>query len=102
MKVILKEDDEAYEMLKADIKQLFKSAVKEVIEEAKGVVSGSPNNELWCDTRRAQEILGVRKTKMQQLRDGSPQNGIIMSKEGRTIRYEIASLYAYLNKNIIK
>lgn len=100
MKVILKEDDEAYEMLKADIKQMFKDAFKEAIEESKANADDK-EKELWCDTIRAQQILGVRKTKMQQLRDGSPENGIIMSKEGRKIRYDVSSLYQYLNKNII-
>ena len=101
MKVILKEDDEAYTFLKAEIQQMVKAAMKEILNEVKGEHE-QPEDEQWCDTKRAQEILGVQKTKMQELRDNAPENGIQMSKHGRTIRYYLPSLYSYLENHVIK
>ena len=101
MKVILKEDDEAYAFLKGEIKQMVKSALQEVLSEVKGDQEPT-EDELWCNTKRAQEILGVQKTKMQELRDHAPENGIQMSRHGRTIRYFIPSLHQYLEKHVIR
>ena len=101
MKVILKEDDEAYALLKADIKHMVKSAMKEILNEIQGD-STTTENELWCDTERAKEILGVERSKLQRLRDGSPENGIQISRHGRTIRYYVPSLHSYLENHVVK
>ena len=101
MKVILKEDDEAYALLKADIKQMVKSAMKEILNEVHGGTDAA-EEELWCDTKRAKEILGVQKTKMQELRDNAPENGIQISRHGRTIRYYVPSLHQYLQNHIVQ
>ncbi len=98
MKIILKEGEEALAFLKAEITQMVKSAMIEVISEVKDT-GGGEQNQLWCDTKRAQEILGVKKTKMQEIRDLAPDNGIRLSKQGRTYRYFIPSLYGYLENH---
>lgn len=101
MKVILKEDDEAFMFLRGEIQQMVKSGITEAMKELKGNRE-QKQEEQWCDSKRAMQILGVRKTKMQELRDNSPQNGIQMSKHGRTIRYHVPSLHRYLEQNVIR
>lgn len=100
MKVILKEDDEAYSFLKNEIMFLVKSAIKEVLTEAASIEKEEPEDE-WCNTKRAQEILKVKATKMQEIRDNSPHNGIKMSKYGKAYRYYIPSLYQYIENKVI-
>ena len=98
MKIILKEGDEALNFLKAEMTQVVKAAIIEVISEVKDG-QGGQEDALWCNTKRAQEILGVKKTKMQQIRDRAPDNGIRLSKQGRTFRYYVPSLYGYLENH---
>lgn len=103
MKVILKEDDEAYHFLKMEIKQIVKDALKEMASEAQRTDRGEQQEqEDWCDSKRAMQILGVKKTKMQEIRDNVPYNGIQMSRDGRTFRYYVPSLYAYLKNHLIR
>ena len=104
MKVILKENDEAYAFLKGEIKGMVKTAMKEVLEEvgAKKERPHQKEEEKWCDTKRAMKILGVKSSKMQELRDNSPMNGIRISRTGKKYSYEVVSLYAYLEKNVIQ
>ena len=102
MKVILKEDDEAYDLLKADIKQMVKSALQEVLTEMSDNKDSEGEDQLWCGSEKAREILGIRKTKMQELRDHSPENGIKISRYGRTIRYYVPSLHQYLLNGIVR
>ncbi|MCB0374785.1 MAG: hypothetical protein KDD04_02590 [Sinomicrobium sp.] len=101
MKIILKEDDEALDFLKAEVVQIVKAAITEALSEVKDG-QGRQENALWCNTKRAQEILGVKKTKMQQIRDRAPHNGIRLSRQGRTFRYYVPSLYGYLENHINK
>ncbi len=99
MKVILKEGDEAYDLLMADIKLSIKQAVRELIHEVKEGEDKTEEEE-WCGSERAREILGVGKTKMQELRDHSPQNGIIIRKPSpRRIRYHVPSLHRWLRSS---
>lgn len=99
MKFIFDQDDTA--LLKGEIKQMVKSALEEVVAELKATEEPC-EVEIWCGTKRAQEILGVRKTKMQTIRDNSPENGIQISRDGRTIRYLVSSLEKYLEMKIIQ
>jgi len=98
MKIILKEDDEALAFLKAEVVQMVKTAIREAISEVKDGQDGQQDG-LWCNTKRAQEILGVQKTKMQQIRDQAPDNGIKLSKRDRSFRYYVPSLYGYLENH---
>lgn len=102
MKVILKEDDEAYNFFKAEMREVVKSAFAELLDEFLKEKNTEHPAEEWCDSKRAMEILGVRKTKMQEIRDHAPHNGIRISKDGRTMRYHVPSLYEYLKKRLIQ
>lgn len=95
MKIIFKEGDEALVFLKDEISQMLKAAVTEVLSQ---VTDGQnqEQNKLWCDTKRAQEILGVKKTKMQEIRNLAPNNGIRLILQNRIYRYYVPSLYGYL------
>lgn len=101
MKVILLEDDPALAMLTAELKAAMKEACLEVLEEYKATHKPEPQGEEanWVDGNKAREILGVKKTKMQCLRDNSPMNGIVFSQHGRTLRYYKPSLFKYLEKH---
>lgn len=89
MKVILLEDDEAYQKLMYDIKSLIKDVIKEIKTEK--------DNE-WVSTDEAKRILGVKsKSKMQDLRD---KNLIKYSKHGKIIQYYKPSLSSFLEKHV--
>lgn len=87
MKVILLENDEAYQKLMQDIKALVKDAIKEVKTE---------KDESWVSTEEAKKILGVKsKSKMQDLRDKN-------LKHGKIIQYYKPSLSSFLEKHVPK
>lgn len=104
MKIILKEGEEA----EAFIEELINRAVermgmqlKRVVEEA--VTTPDRNDDQWVLTPEAKRILGIKsKNKIQQLRDESPRNGLIVSQVGRTYRYFKPSLYKYLEKKRLR
>jgi len=98
MKIIYKEGEEALAFLKDEISQMVKAAVTEVLSQ---VTDGQnqEHNKLWCNTKRAQQILGVKRTKMQEIRDGAPNNGIKLSLQSRTYLYYVPSLYGYLENH---
>ncbi len=100
MKIILKEDDEAILYLKNEIRSTVKDAFRELMGEISGKKEVRKEEDEWCDSKRAREILGVKKTKMQEIRDNSPQNGIRISRESRPFRYYVPSLITYLEKRI--
>lgn len=104
MKIILKEDDEALQMFEELINQVADSVVRRVEHRLKEISNDSKTNEnMWVSVTEAKDILGIRsKKKMQQIRDQSPMNGIIISKHGRTFRYHKLSLLRYLDKGILK
>jgi len=57
----------------------------------------------WIDPPEAMKILGVTgSTKMQELRDASPGNGIVFSKHGRIIKYYRPSLLDFLKRHIVR
>lgn len=103
MKIILKENEEAevfFENLINRAAERVSQRLKKTLEE---VVSQEEKEGLWVTTEEAMQILGVKsKKKMQQLRDHSPFNGIVLSRNGRIYLYNKESLYQYLKKNIIK
>ena len=60
-----------------------------------------PEEEIWVDGKRAQEILGVKTTQLYLLRN-DPSNGIVFSQPSRkVIMYRKDSLHEYLNRNIV-
>lgn len=97
MKVILHEDDDAYQLLMADIKEMVKIALVEV---RAGVIPDIPEEEEvkeWCNSKEAMRILDCKTTKLQEIRDNSPFNGVVIKKPSpRKIKYNIDSLYKYL------
>lgn len=104
MKVILKEGEDALQMFEELIDQVAERVVRRVENRLKEISNGvNKNEDLWVSLTEAKSILGIRsKKKMQQIRDESPMNGIIISKHGRTFRYNKTSLLNYLNKGILK
>ena len=104
MQVILKEGEEAENF----IQNIVRLAVEKTLEKhpllsAQRTNSVQEEKELWVDVERAKQILNVRsKNKMQQIRDESPSNGIIISKDGRKYTYLESSLYAYMRKKIVR
>ena len=90
MKVILLENDEAYEKLMTDIKVMIREAMKEIHQS---------DTEIWVSAEEAKKILGVKsKSRMQELRD---ENKIKYSKTSRrTILYYKPSLYAFIEEKI--
>ncbi len=60
-----------------------------------------PEEEIWVDGKRAQEILGVKTTQLYLLRN-DPSNGITFSQPSRkVIMYLKSSLYEYLERSIV-
>ena len=110
MEIILKLGDETNSYLKALISQaveesLKKNQLNQLLSEAEHSKEAAAVEKYgkWVGTEEAQEILGVRsKGKMQMLRDQSPDNGIILSKNGRVYRYLTKSLHDFLERNIVK
>ena len=110
MEITLKLGDETSSYLKALIGQavqegLIKSQLHQKLSETEHSKESAAVEKYgkWVGTEEAQEILGVRsKGKMQMLRDQSPDNGIILSKNGRCYRYLTKSLHDFLERNIVK
>lgn len=105
MKIILKEGEEAEQFLTSIIDRAaerianrFDLQLQEIAQQ-----TSTKKEKKWVTLAEAKEILGVRsKSKMQQIRDESPMNGIIISQHGRIFRYERASLLKYIQKHVIK
>lgn len=101
MKVILLEDDQAYQHLMMDIRKLVRDTIKEVKEQEKQARKESvTENEDWVSEESAKGILGIKgRSKMVELRDNRE---IEFSQHGRIIRYYKPSLYEFLKRNLIK
>lgn len=101
MKVILLENDEAITFLEQRITQAMKTMMEQYLPELKQVTTPSrPVNE-WCDTHEALKLLGISKSKLQQLRDESHTNGLLFIKLGRTCRYHIPSIQQFIKNQIV-
>ncbi len=100
MKVIFKEDDETFDFLRQEIQKMISSAMNNILIKLEN--KDEPVQEQWCDSKRAQEILNCKKTKLQQLRDHSPDNGIILTRHGRSYEYYVPSLLEFKQRHIIK
>ena len=100
MKILLFEEDEAYNLLKDDLSALVRVAIEEALSDMK---PEPVEEDLWVGTKEAMKILGIRgSAKMQEIRDNSPMNGIRISKNGRIYRYFKPSLLSFLNKNVMR
>ena len=100
MKVILKEGEDAEAFIEQIITRVNHRFINTIEELIRGMNSTSDE---WISTEEAKKILGVKsKSKIQQLRDESPMNGLIISQHGRTFRYFKPSLYNFLEKHTIK
>lgn len=103
MKVILYEGDNAYDLLKNDMKAMVKEAVKELANEKSSKSQSTNRSEEWVGTKEAMKILGVKgSATMQKLRDHSPMNGIKISVNGRIHRYYVPSLHEFLQNKIMR
>ncbi|MDN5201157.1 hypothetical protein QQ008_07285 [Fulvivirgaceae bacterium BMA10] len=104
MKVILRENEDAEDFFE----ELINKAVDRVSNHLKSVIEEVVSNtdksdDQWVSTEEAKRILGIKsKNKIQQLRDESPMNGLIVSQHGRTYRYFKPSLYKFLDKHKLK
>ncbi len=104
MKIILKEGEEAEAFIERIIEKTASRIAMKVDNRLEEMSQNntSKRETKWVSTTEAKKILGIKsKGKMQQIRDESPMNGIIISQHGRTFRYERASLYKYLKKHIL-
>ncbi|MEM9024647.1 MAG: hypothetical protein AAGB22_12955 [Bacteroidota bacterium] len=100
MKVILLEDDQALAMLENSLQSAVSAALREVVDEVRKHAQEPPDE--FVEDTEAKRILGCQRTKLQELRNGSPMNGIIISKDGRKIKYLRSSLNEYLRRNIVQ
>lgn len=74
--------------------------IRHIVEEYLKEKGIDPHEEVWVDSKKAQEILGVRQTQLYLIRT-EPQNKIVFSQPNRkNIMYLKQSLYDYLNRNI--
>lgn len=96
MKVILLEDDNAYEHLMQDFKKVIKEAIKEAVFELKNKTENSETS--WVTNLEAMKILSCKKDKLNQLR---ASNSLKSSKHGRKILYYRQSLYSFLEKHTL-
>lgn len=61
---------------------------------------GNPHEELWVNSKRAQDILGIKQTQLYLIRT-NPKNKIVFSQPNRkNIMYLKKSLYEYLERHI--
>ncbi len=103
MKVLLYEGDEAYDLLKTEIKNIVKSALSEIISESTKNLEKVRSDDEWISKIEAMRILKIKgSSKMQEIRDNSPLNGILISKVGGIYLYYKPSLLKFLEKNIIR
>ncbi len=105
MKIILKEGEEAEAFIEHIIERAANRIAMKMDDQLQEIAkNASPKREKkWVSGEEAKEILGVKsRKKMQQIRDESPMNGIIISQHGRIFRYDRASLLKYLQKHIVK
>lgn len=71
-----------------------------IMEEHIRKNGGDPYEELWVNSTRAQEILGVKQTQLYLIRT-NPKNKIVFSQPNRkNIMYLKKSLYEYLERHI--
>ncbi|MEO9870397.1 MAG: hypothetical protein ABJQ69_03780 [Ekhidna sp.] len=104
MKVILKEGEDAELFFEHLISKVADRVTRRIEAQLKSF-STQPtlDDELWVSSEQAKKILGVKsKNKMQELRDGSPLNGLKVSQHGRIYRYFKPSLYKFLEKKVLK
>lgn len=103
MKIVVLEGDEAIAYLDELANRVSETVLEKIEKRLNNLPDKSEkNDEIWCGTEKAKEILGVERSKMQKLRDNSPENGIQISREGRTIRYYVPSLYQYIQNHIVR
>lgn len=85
-------DTEAFELLKKDLFDCVKSAMKKAIDE-----KSSSDSSDWISLKEAQKLLPFKsRTSWQKLRD---QDIIKFSQFGRKIMYSRVSILQYLSKN---
>ena len=104
MKVILLEGDEAFEFWKAQMLGIVEEAVANAMAQQPEKKSNQVDEaDPWCFSEEARRILGCGKTKLQELRDGAPENGLkIFRISPRKYKYDRQSLYDYIRARELK
>tara|TARA_A100000171_G_scaffold52177_1_gene69394 strand:- start:909 stop:1172 length:264 start_codon:yes stop_codon:yes gene_type:complete len=74
--------------------------IQQIVEEHLRKLGMNLNEEIWVDSKRAMEILGVRQTQLYLIRT-DPKNKIVFSQANKkNLMYKVESLYSYLNRHI--
>lgn len=79
--------DEAYQHVLQELRKMVQDAVAELVQDE------------WLEPEDAKKLLGVQKSKLQQLRDSGE---ILFSQHGRKIKYSRKSINAFLLRHVPK
>lgn len=85
----------AYLPTKDDLKELIREAVKETVNETLPEAIRKGTRKKWITTDGVMEILECSRRHVQHLRDSGR---LPYRQNGRTIRYDIDEVEAYLNR----
>lgn len=80
---------------KEDLKELIRDAVKETVNEALPSAIRKATRKKWLTTDEVMDILQCSRRHVQHLRDSGR---LPYRQSGRTIRYDIDEVEAYLNR----
>ena len=85
------------------LKQMASFLAQEMAKQSRFYpeLNNTGKNDDWVGRQKAMEILGCKKSKLQQLRNHR-RIRFSRSKSGRIIRYLKSSLYKYLEENEVK
>ena len=79
--------------------KLLENVVTRVLDEKLPTIIRKATRKQWLNNKEAAKYLGRTTRHLQNLRD---TRQISFSQNGKTIRYHIDDLEAYLNKGIVK
>ncbi|MCC6370632.1 MAG: helix-turn-helix domain-containing protein [Bacteroidia bacterium] len=80
-------EKETYWQMQEQLMRLFRDTLK----------NSKMDSDEWLSPNEAMQLLGIKKGRMQQLRD---KGAIKFSQHGRKIKYSKASITKYLKENI--
>ena len=79
--------------------RLLENVVTRILDEKLPAIIRKATRKQWLNNKEASKYLGRTTRHLQNLRDTRQIN---FSQNGKTIRYHIDDLEAYLNKGIVK
>lgn len=78
-----------------DLKEFIQKAVKDTVNESLPEAIHKASRKKWLTTDEVMEILQCSRRHLQHLRDSG---GFPFTQTGRTIRYDIEDIEAFLNR----